>query len=86
MRSKGCAPNFMNMNVIDFVQSIAAYLTTEKHIDPAHVLTVAYGEKAPVADNKTEAGRAKNRRVEILVYKESIGVGAGSSSAVTTAR
>ena len=69
-------------------ENIVAYLTTEKHIDPAHVLTVAYGEKAPVADNKTEAGRAKNRRVEILVYKESIGVGTGakSSSAVTTAR
>ena len=57
-------------------ENIATYLTTEKKIDPAHVVTVAYGEKAPVADNKTAAGRAKNRRVEILVYKESIGVGA----------
>jgi outer membrane protein OmpA-like peptidoglycan-associated protein len=69
-------------------ESIATYLTTERHIDPAHVLTVAYGEKAPVADNKNEAGRAKNRRVEILVYKESIGIGAGagSNSAVTNSR
>jgi outer membrane protein OmpA-like peptidoglycan-associated protein len=63
-------------------ESIATYLTTEKHIDPARVVTVAYGEKAPAADNKTEAGRAKNRRVEILVYRDSIGVGpAGSARA-----
>jgi OOP family OmpA-OmpF porin len=55
-------------------ESIATYLITEKSIDPARVLTVAYGEKAPVADNKTEAGRAKNRRVEILVYRDSISV------------
>jgi outer membrane protein OmpA-like peptidoglycan-associated protein len=63
-------------------ESIATYLTTEKHIDPARVVTVAYGEKAPAADNKTEAGRAKNRRVEILVYRDSIGVGSAAAGRV----
>jgi outer membrane protein OmpA-like peptidoglycan-associated protein len=63
-------------------ESIATYLTTEKHIDPARVVTVAYGEKAPAADNKTEAGRAKNRRVEILVYRDSIGVGSAAAARV----
>jgi outer membrane protein OmpA-like peptidoglycan-associated protein len=61
-------------------ENIAAYLMTERKIDPARVTTVAYGEKAPVADNKTEAGRAKNRRVEILVYRDSIGVGPAASA------
>ena len=51
---------------------------TERKIDPARVITVGYGEKAPVADNKTEAGRAKNRRIEILVYRDSIAVGAAT--------
>lgn len=55
---------------------IAAYLVTEGKIEPTQVMAVGYGERSPVADNKTAAGRAKNRRVEILVYRESVGVGA----------
>lgn len=58
-------------------ENAASYLTTQKKIDPARLVVMSYGESAPVADNGTEAGRAKNRRVEILVYKDSIGVGSG---------
>jgi Outer membrane protein and related peptidoglycan-associated (lipo)proteins len=29
--------------------------------------TISYGETAPVSDNKTKAGRAQNRRVNIVV-------------------
>jgi outer membrane protein OmpA-like peptidoglycan-associated protein len=53
--------------------SVARYLILEKKIDPIHVVTVSYGESAPLADNSSSQGRRKNRRVEILVYKESIG-------------
>lgn len=56
-------------------EGIAAYLVADGKIEPARVIAVGYGERAPVADNRSEAGRAKNRRVEILVYKDSIGVG-----------
>jgi outer membrane protein OmpA-like peptidoglycan-associated protein len=63
-------------------ENIAAYLMTERKIDPARVVTVAYGEKAPAADNKSEAGRAKNRRVEILVYRDSISVGSTAAARV----
>jgi outer membrane protein OmpA-like peptidoglycan-associated protein len=29
--------------------------------------TIAYGESAPVADNRTRAGRVQNRRVVLVV-------------------
>jgi chemotaxis protein MotB len=41
-----------------------------KGIDPARLSAVGYGEFRPVAPNDTPEGRAKNRRVEILVLKE----------------
>src|ERR1700757_1899160 len=50
--------------------NVASYLTTQKKIDPASLVVMSYGESAPVADNATEAGRAKNRRVEVLVYRQ----------------
>jgi outer membrane protein OmpA-like peptidoglycan-associated protein len=66
-------------------ENVAAYLMTEQKIDPAQILTVGYGERAPVGDNKTEAGRAKNRRVEILVYRDTIAVD-GTAAAARTVR
>jgi outer membrane protein OmpA-like peptidoglycan-associated protein len=69
-------------------ESIANYLMAEGKVDPTRVMVVGYGERSPVGDNSTEAGRAKNRRVEILVYKESVGVGAvaAESRGATPAR
>ena len=59
----------------------SSYLTTDKKIDPGRLIVMSYGEKSPVADNATDAGRAKNRRVEILVYRDTISVGAAASTA-----
>ncbi len=43
----------------------------DQGIDPANLSAVAYGEWKPVATNDTEEGKAKNRRIEIiLVPKE----------------
>jgi OmpA-OmpF porin, OOP family len=46
--------------------AVKAYLV-KKGLDPARIFTDGKGETQPVADNKTEAGRAENRRVTIEV-------------------
>ncbi|MDP9046325.1 MAG: OmpA family protein, partial [Pseudomonadota bacterium] len=46
--------------------AVKAYLV-KKGIEKNRVYTEGKGKKQPVADNKTAAGRAKNRRVEIEV-------------------
>jgi outer membrane protein OmpA-like peptidoglycan-associated protein len=59
----------------------ASYLSAQKKVDPGQLVVMSYGETVPVGDNKTEAGRAKNRRVEILVYRDAIGVGQAGTAA-----
>ena len=50
--------------------NVTRYLQDEG-IDPGQLSAVAYGEWKPVAENDTPEGRAKNRRIEIiLVPKE----------------
>ncbi len=44
-------------------------LIVEKGGDPNRLVTQGYGETAPIADNETDEGRAKNRRVEFAVIE-----------------
>ena len=52
--------------------AVSRYLITQKKMDPLKVISVSYGESTPLQDNSTGQGRAKNRRVEILVYRDGI--------------
>lgn len=47
-------------------EAVKAYIVS-KGVEASRVYTEGKGEAQPVADNKTSAGRAKNRRVEIEV-------------------
>ena len=51
---------------VERAQSVRDYLTT-RGVSAARVETAGRGEREPVADNSSESGRAKNRRVEIFL-------------------
>jgi len=42
----------------------------DQGIDPANLSSVAYGEWKPVATNDTAEGKAKNRRIEIILVRK----------------
>ncbi len=50
----------------DRAKSVRNYLIA-KGIDPARMGSRGFGESVPIADNRTAAGRAENRRVEFLI-------------------
>ena len=49
-------------------KSVMAYLAS-KGIDEGRLVAKGFGQEKPLADNKTEEGRAKNRRVEIHIVE-----------------
>lgn len=46
--------------------AVKDYLAKNLQIDSARLTTEGFGGTRPVADNSTEDGRAKNRRIELL--------------------
>lgn len=48
-------------------KAVESYLTEKHGIPPARISVKGYGESTPIATNETEEGRARNRRVELLV-------------------
>jgi outer membrane protein OmpA-like peptidoglycan-associated protein len=54
---------------INRAQSARDYLVA-KGVDARRIMTEGHGSKQPLADNSTEAGRAKNRRIEIYLAEK----------------
>jgi len=52
--------------------AVSRYLVTQKKMDPLRVISVSYGKSAPLTEGNNAQARAKNRRVEILIYREAI--------------
>lgn len=59
------------------VESVRRYLI-EKGIDGNRLVAKGYGESKPIASNKTEEGKAKNRRVEFVIVERQPPAGQGA--------
>ena len=60
---------------------VTVYLQEKNIIDPSRLVSVGYGQWRPVAENTDAAGRAKNRRVELLVTGLDVESGIGDDIA-----
>jgi outer membrane protein OmpA-like peptidoglycan-associated protein len=49
-------------------ESVRMYLV-KKGIESTRVRSVGFGPSSPIADNRTAAGRSKNRRIEVIRVK-----------------
>jgi len=47
--------------------AVLHYVMATKKTDPDRISVVGYGEHQPIADNSTEGGRSKNRRVVVTI-------------------
>jgi len=52
--------------------NVARYLQEKSGINPILLSATGYGEYKPVASNETEEGKAKNRRIEIVLVPKEI--------------
>ncbi|OGT21526.1 MAG: hypothetical protein A2V90_05965 [Gammaproteobacteria bacterium RBG_16_57_12] len=50
--------------------SVIRYMIYGLKIPPETLTAVGYAQYRPIADNETEKGRAKNRRIRIVVFKD----------------
>jgi outer membrane protein OmpA-like peptidoglycan-associated protein len=62
--------NKLNQRLSDSRANAVKNYLVENGIDQFRLSAIGYGEDRPITSNKTRAGRAKNRRVEINLVKE----------------
>lgn len=57
----------------DRADAVKQYLITNFALDPEQVGSIGYGEARPVATNETAEGRARNRRIDLVIHMKAIG-------------
>jgi outer membrane protein OmpA-like peptidoglycan-associated protein len=62
--------------------AVRDYLVSQG-VSAGNISSIGYGMSNPIADNSTNAGRAQNRRVQLVVSGSAIGVQESAPSAAT---
>jgi len=65
-RSKGSIKDNWDLSV-KRATSVVRQLMKNKHIDPKRLVPAGRSKYLPIADNSTSEGRAKNRRIEVIL-------------------
>ena len=63
--------------------NVIKFLIEERDFDPARLSAAGYSEYRPVASNNTVEGRAKNRRVEVVVLNSQYNENNGANNTLT---
>jgi len=68
------SPQFPTDQHLSVAQAMAVYdvLTRAGGMPPRQLFVVGHGGSHPIASNATEAGRARNRRIELVIYPETM--------------
>ncbi len=61
--------NAFNQQLSEKRAEVVKQALVERGVDPKRLVTKGFGKSRPIAPNDTEAGRAKNRRVELKVLE-----------------
>jgi outer membrane protein OmpA-like peptidoglycan-associated protein len=51
-------------------EAVSAFLTNELGVPAFRISAVGYGETQPIANNDTEQGRSRNRRIDVIIEPE----------------
>jgi len=52
----------------DRADAIMVYLVANMNLEPSRIVAIGLGETEPIANNETPEGRAKNRRIDIVIH------------------
>nr|MBO2489723.1 hypothetical protein [Gammaproteobacteria bacterium] len=52
----------------DRADAVKQYLVTHFGVNPERITSIGYGEARPVATNETAEGRARNRRIDLVIH------------------